>query len=123
MRGHEPLLAMRRRGMRPQHVTFTAGPPMPGAGHWSRVPELLPFAEVSVEDRDNPDALDLRFVVGLPVVVDIGHDVGRMRRLVLACEAAGARRVYGFATREIGYERHETLAAVCTAGEDQAWRN
>ena len=114
---------MRRRGMRPAHVTFTAGPPMTGPGHWSRVPELLPFAEVSVDERDSPEALDLRFVIGLPVLVDIGPDVDRMRRFVLACEAAGAARVYGFATRQIGPEKHETLAAVCTAGEEQEWRN
>jgi hypothetical protein len=123
MRGHEPLLAMRRGGRRPLHVTFTAGPTVTGSDHWSRVPELLPFPEVSVEDRDNLDALDLRFVVGLPVLVDIGPDVERMKRLVLACEAAGAARVYGFSHRDLGHDRHETLAAVCTAGEDQAWRN
>jgi hypothetical protein len=41
------------------------------------------------------------------------RDSDRMRRLVLACEAAGASRVFGFSNDK----------AVCTAGEDQAWRS
>lgn len=121
MRNHEPLIVMRRRGMKPAHVTLCNE----GAawyGRWYQFPELLPFPEVHIDDDDTPELLDLRFVVGLPVIVDLGEHVERMRRLVLACEDAGAGVVFGFASRKTGYERYESLAAICTKGEDQSWR-
>lgn len=121
MRGHEPLLAMRRNGKRPAHVTLHSHA---GRAHaWWAYPEGLPFPEVHVEPADTPELLDLRFLVGLPVIVDAGADVARMRRLVLAAESAGAERVYGFAAEPLGHGRFRSLAAVCTAGEDQQWRN
>lgn len=95
MRGHESLLKIRRNGMRPAHVTLHAhgGKAYP----WWATRELLPFPEVQIEPDDVPELLDLRFLVGLPVVVDAGtepHRLARLARLVAAAEAAGALRVY-----------------------------
>lgn len=120
MRGHEALVAMRRNGQRPAHVTLLAsdGP----ADSWALVPELRAFPVVTIPSRDVPELLDLRFVVGLPVIVDGGENVDRMRRLVLAAEEAGAARVYGCAYRNLPGDRFEPLAAICTHGEDQLWR-
>lgn len=107
MRGHLPLLAMRRRGLKPAFVTLSdIEPPA-----WPKWAELQPFPDVCIEAADSPDLLDLRFVVGLPVVVSI-DDETRMRRLVLAAEKAGASRVYGCAAG---------VPTICTEG-DQSWR-
>ena len=122
MKGHEPVLAMRRGGKRPLHVTLS-NVAAAASEHWSQHHELAPFPDVTVEPNDCPELLDLRFVVGLPVLVDIGPDVERMKRLVLACEQAGASRVYGFARIDKNINVSTVLAAICTEGEDQSWRN
>lgn len=109
MRRHEPLIAMRRRGMRPALVTLTD---LPSTTPWEAWRETLPFPDVEIEPSDSPELVDLRFVVGLPVLVSI-DDEQRMRRLVLAAEQAGAGRVYGCA---------DGVPTICTEGEDQSWR-
>lgn len=109
MRGHLALLAMRRSGKRPAFITFTDSS-MPF--RWDQRPESLPYPDVEIEADDSPELIDIRFVVGLPVVVSIG-DEQRMRRVVLAAERAGASRVYGCAA---------DAPAICTEGEDQSWR-
>ncbi len=109
MRRHEALLSLRRRGMRPALVTLTdLASPLP----WESRRESLPFPDVEIEPGDSPELLDLRFVVGLPVLVSI-DDPERMRRVVLAAEQAGAGRVYGCAYG---------VPTICTEGEDQSWR-
>lgn len=108
MRGHQPILAMRRRGLRPAYVTLSDLPP----SAWAKWPSMHRYPDVCIDADDSPDLLDLRFVVGLPVVVEIDSET-RMRRLVLAAEKAGASRVYGFA---VG------VPAICTEG-DQSWRS
>ena len=120
MRGHEGVIAMRRKGSRPAHVTLQIGDGP--ADSWPSVPELHPYPVVMVHPVDVPELLDLRFVVGLPVIVDGGESVERMRRLMLAAEDAGAVPVYGFASRPMPGGRFEPLAAACTQGEDQLWR-
>lgn len=121
MRGHEHLLVMRRSGKAPAHITLLAAPGK--AWPWWLYPEQQPYPEVQVEPNDVPELLDLRFVVGLPVVVTCTDDVPRMKRLVLAAEAAGARPVVGFCHRHLGGDRIETLDSVCTTLEDQSWRS
>ena len=108
MTGHEPLIRMRLKGWKPAHVSLHS---RPWAYPWWRDQDLLAFPDVGVHPDEDVARLDLRFVVGLPVFVR-QDDPDRMRRLVLACEAAGASRVFGFCNDK----------AVCTAGEDQAWR-
>ena len=109
MTGHEPLIRMRMQGWKPAHVSLND---RAWAYPWWRDRELMGFADVGVNPEEDVGRLDLRFVVGLPVFVE-QRDSDRMRRLVLACEAAGASRVFGFSGDK----------AVCTAGEDQAWRS
>lgn len=92
MRGHDPILTMRRNGSRPSHVTLAVHSGK--AYDWWTTPELLAFPEVQIEPADVPELLDLRFLVGLPVVLDVGTESHRMDRLMAAVLAAGASRVY-----------------------------
>lgn len=109
MTGHEPLLDMRRQGWKPAHVSLND---RAWAYPWWKTAETLPFADVGIAPGDDVGRLDLRFTFRLPVIVDQA-DPYRLRRLVLACEDAGAARVYGFTATQ----------AICTHGEDQTWRN
>lgn len=98
MRGHEPIIAMRRRGVRPASVWLTdAPPPKPLADgtrlDWWAFGKILP-AEVSIEPGDHPLRTDLRFVVGLRVHVML-DDPERMHAFVQACRDAGAAQVFG----------------------------
>jgi hypothetical protein len=120
MRGHEPLLKLRRAGYKPLHVrlwdctnsidAWWAPLPLQGPG---AVSSVLGFPEIAVSANDSPELLDLRFLVGCTVLVD-SPDAVRLRRLLLACEQAGAAAVYGFGPgREV----------LCTIGEAQTWRS
>lgn len=118
MRGHEPLLKLRRHGYKPRHVRLVDGDGKPFA--WWRaeplcgpraVSELLPYPEVAIGVEDSPERLDLRFVVGCDVFVQSASRE-RLLRLVLACEAVGARQVFGVGAG----------APLCTMGGDQSWR-
>ena len=118
MRGHTNIVAMRRQGLRPLHVTLHN---LPRSTRWWAFPELHPFPDVAVEADDVPERIDLRFVVGLPVFVDIDEDEQRMRRLVLAAEKAGASHVIGHAWHRTGPESVQCIGEVSTKG-DQSWR-
>ena len=120
MRGHEALIAMRRRGMVPAMVFLHDEFPF-DCRDWQERPESIAHAVIHFEPDDRPARADLRFVVGLMVLVSF-HDAARMRATVLACEAAGAKRVVGTAIRHIRHDLYETLAAIDTSG-DQSWRN
>lgn len=105
MRGHEPLIAMRKRGATPQSVWFDLDGgdawktwPAAMATRWRNHPEAVGSAEIMVEAGDAIPRLDLRFVVGMQVRV-MGADLKRVRQLARACADAGAKRVLG-----VGYE-------------------
>lgn len=119
MRGHEPLLAMRRRGIRPATVDLHIGTRRPI--DWHQWAESLPHADVVVAPDEAPERLDLRFVVGMPVTVT-GEEPERVKRLVLAAEAAGAASVLGFAFRDLPHGKAQHLGCFCTTVEDQSWR-
>lgn len=91
MTGHEPLLAMRRRGVRPAHgVRVDLGLIDPTATRtWSR--DRWPYAVVWVQSNDTPQALDLRFAKALPVVLVVDEATDRIRfdALVTALHHAG----------------------------------
>ena len=99
MRGHEELLAMRRRGKRPAHVTLHAHDGR--AYDWWATAELMPFPEVQIEPTDTPELLDLRFLVSLPVIVDCGPDIRRQQRFADTVHAAGAAAVYPVEERAV----------------------
>lgn len=91
MRGHEPLLTMRRRGFVPHSVTLLT---TLGYDRWvARWPAETPqWPEIEIAPDETPERLDLRFVVGLPVHV-VGHDEVRVERVARCAAAAGAGRV------------------------------
>jgi hypothetical protein len=113
MTGHQQLIAMRLRGKRPAHVSLWDIP----TANWSANPETHAFPDIHIQPEDIPERLDLRFLVGLPVFVNV-DDLGLLKRLVLACERAGASRVYGIN----GQPYPADGICFCTDGEDQTWR-
>jgi len=109
MRGHEPLIAMRLKGVRPAMVWLHDNPACADLD-WHLWRESWAQPNVLIGPEDSPARVDLRFLVGLPVVVAF-NDAARMQRMTLACEEAGASNVVGLAGE----------TAICTTG-DQSWR-
>jgi len=100
MRGHEPILAMRKAGKRPV-VVFLNDYPCPGELEWNEYGE---HATVEV-CGDQPELLDLRFLVGMRVSIS-AETVDRAERLMQACKDAGAELV-GAGVVEVVNGRHE----------------
>lgn len=102
MRGHDVILAMRRRGVRPASVWLVDAPPHKPLADGTRLDwwafgkalRNLPPAEVSIDPTDYPARADLRFLVGMTVHVML-DDPDRMRAFVQACRDAGAAKVFG----------------------------
>lgn len=94
MRGHEPLIALRRRGLKPALVDIDLEP-CPWR-NWSTWPEWTTVPQIEVQPTDSIQLLDLRFLVGLTVQVS-GFDGPRVWAMFEACRAAGAARVLAFA--------------------------
>lgn len=91
MRGHEPLIAQRLRGKRPDLVAVeVGGPPTWQSANWHRFTPR--HAQLHIADADPLQRLDLRCLVGLNVTV-FGQDPQRVGAAVAAIQAAGARRV------------------------------
>jgi hypothetical protein len=90
MRNHEPIVALRRRGMKPAGVVaiLTERCPKGDSDHarWHRE------GNVFVEPEDVIAALDLRFLVGCVVFIS-GEDERRVRDLFAAVQDHGAKRV------------------------------
>jgi len=85
MRGHEPLIAMRKAGRRPACVFLND---FLCQTDW---PQYGDSATVSIHG-DAPETLDLRFLVGMTVSV-LATDENRARTILEACKAAGAEIV------------------------------
>ena len=97
MRGHDHLVAMRRRGMRPIAACFDLDhDPL---REWREWPETSRFARIEVQPADRIGLLDLRFIVGMWAFVQ-GTDAARVRQLHDALKAAGAAVVMSVAYRE-----------------------
>lgn len=113
MKGHTQLIAMRKDGFAPSVVFVETNPELFAAVHdWH---EYAPNrAQVRIEANDNPDTADLRFLVGLSVMVN-GNDLDRVRRVGKACERAKASRVITFVGREVN-DRFETVEMTDTEG-------
>jgi hypothetical protein len=88
MRGHEQIIAMRKAGKRPGIVFLNDQPSLPGELDWAQFGE---HATVEVYG-DTPEALDLRYLIGLTVSIT-GSSVERAKRFMEACKAAGAETV------------------------------
>lgn len=97
MRGHDHLVAMRRRGQRPLAACFDLDhDPLRGWRDWF---ETSRFAQIEVQPTDRIGLLDLRFVVGMWAFVQ-GSDAARVRQLHDALKAAGAAVVMSAVYRE-----------------------
>lgn len=84
MKGHEEIIAMRRAGKRPNIVFLNDHPCLRGELDWARYGEN---AVVEVHG-DQPEWLDLRYLVGLTVSITAANEK-RGRRFVDACVKAG----------------------------------
>lgn len=91
MRGHEQLRAMRLRGFRPRLVLVHVGHDV--AQFWRDWREETPeHAHIEIADGEPLSSLDMRCVVGLPVVIT-GDDARRVDAVFEACVACDAARV------------------------------
>lgn len=91
MRGHEPIVDMRRRGKKPAMVFIDAFET--ASQCWREWPARdLSMPQVEVPEDDALSGLDLRFVVGLRVMVT-GHTARRVEAIRDLCIEAGASRV------------------------------
>ncbi len=86
MRGHEPIIAMRRSGKRPGIVFLND---FPCKTDWAEYGE---HATVQILPGEAIEALDLRFLVGLTVAAS-GSTDERARKLLEACKTAGAKTI------------------------------
>lgn len=95
MRGHEPLIAMRLRGRVPRSCCLSIFPVKAWVVQWHQHPATEGDATVEVTEQEARSAsrLDLRFLVGLKVVIVNGPDSALTTALAEAALAAGALRV------------------------------
>ena len=92
MRGHQALLTLRSQKKRPQGVWISHGR-SPDCMVWHLAADTLPYPEIEIMPTENPEVLDLRFVVGLTVHVSGCHDYKIAKKLHEALKQAAARRV------------------------------
>ena len=92
MRGHQALIALRRDKKRPQGV-WISHRASPDCMVWHLHADTLPYPEIEILPTESPEALDLRFVVGLIVHVNGCEDYNAGKRLHDALVKAGAQRV------------------------------
>ena len=91
MRGHENIIAMRMKGVKPAGLVYLCDYPVrPEFIEWQYASDCM-SPNVSVYG-DEIGALDMRFVVGLAVDVS-GNDAKRVKALAGACKRAGASMV------------------------------
>lgn len=93
MQGHLELIAMRRRGRRPVAVNLHV------AGQWPCDPGYfdMPVHEVFVKPAESATRADLRFLVGLDVIVTApSGESGSVSGWCQACVDAGAAQVIGY---------------------------
>ena len=96
MRGHQPIIALRRRGLAPAMVQVDTDPDTLRMWRdWPGLCPALPF--VQIDPADVAAALDLRFLAGLVVNV-AGSDPDRVAAVAAACEQNDAQRVIAVCT-------------------------
>lgn len=90
MRGHEQIITQRLRRMAPKTVHIWCGvDALNGCANWH---ESTAHAEVEIRDDEPLSGLDLRFTVGMLVLIN-GTEPFRVAAIHAGCLAAGAARV------------------------------
>lgn len=107
MTGHEPILAMRRKGMKPALVTVSDRPCRTDWAKWGDQPTVCVAG-------DTPELQDFRFLVGVTALVE-GDNEDRVSRIVKACEASAAR-VIATVARPVDSWRQEIIRITDTEG-------
>lgn len=102
MNGHQPILAMRRAGRKPNYVWVS---------DFSDC--ILDGLTVRVAG-DTPELEDFRFLVGVTAIVD-GLDADRVARITQACSAF-AKRVISSVIVPINGLRWEVISVTDTEG-------
>lgn len=92
MRGHQPLIALRMDRKRPQGVWICHGR-SDACLQWDKAVDTLPYPEIEILQTENPENLDLRFVVGLTVHVSGCKNYEVAKKLHRALLIAKARHV------------------------------
>mgnify|MGYP003387064382 CR=1 FL=1 len=101
MRGHLPLIAMRRKGFRPATAVLEFGPLSWFSANWHRDAIVKSGAHIDIEDADNVQTLDFRFVIGMVVMIS-GEQRDRVVLAHQACRNAGAAKVISHVQRPTG---------------------
>lgn len=118
MRGHNHLIALRMQRKLPQWVSINVSDePDWLADNWHEWTTSATSPHILIEPSDPVSRLDLRMLVGVPLV-DVGGYVEHRTRIlevIDACVKAGARRVIGSVSRPKG-EGTEVVEFFDTAG-------
>ncbi len=104
MRGMQPLVQMRREGVKPEwvFVDTDAGPQaLPAWAQWQNVDEGL--CDIDITPTESLLRIDWRPLVGLGVFVS-GTNWERVRLVAQAIKEAGAKRVISSGRKRIGTE-------------------
>ena len=114
MRGHTQIIALRMQRKAPKTVHIWCG--TDALKGWSDWHTTTGHAEVEIQDSDALSSLDLRFTVGMLVMLN-GTDPFRVAAVHAGCLAAGARRVVSGAVGmdgEMGRMMDSAKDASCT---------
>ncbi len=114
MRGHEQIIAMRLHRKAPKTVHIWCG--TDALQGWRDWHTSTGHAEVEIQDGEPLSGLDLRFTVGMLVMVN-GTDPFRVAAVHAGCLAAGAGRVVSgtlMADGNMGRLMDSAKESVCT---------
>jgi len=92
LRGSDALMTMRKAGKRPVGV-WISHRPSPFCNTWQKYDDMHAWPEIEILQSENPENLDLRFVVGLIVHVSGCFDYKVAKKLHEALLKASAKRV------------------------------
>lgn len=95
MRGHDPLISMRLRGVKPRSVWISLFPVQSWVTEWDKHEATRGDCTIELSPQDIAIAgrLDLRFLFGLDNITVSGPDDQTTTKVAEACKEAGAKRV------------------------------
>lgn len=105
MNGHQAIIDMRRKGLKPVRVYISDYPCRTDWAKWGDVPDVCIAGDI-------PELQDFRFLIGTTAWVD-GSDKDRVQRIAKAC-AAHAKRVVSTVFKRIDAYQLETVSITDT---------